>query len=109
MVDNKVGGADYTHCSSCQEAIKSFQVSLASPPPTKIVMAIDAKFRKQLQELHNRMSKVCMKCYNLYVVHIFLYYQLNERYKGLAVNDIGKLETSVAETHANLMKFCRGV
>lgn len=54
----KVGGADYTHCSSCQEAIKSFQVSLTSPPPPKIVMAIDAKFRKQLQELHNRMSKV---------------------------------------------------
>ena len=35
--------------------------------------------------------------------------QLNDRYKGLSVSDVGKLETSVAETHTNLMKFCRGV
>ena len=51
-------GVDHTHCSKCQEAIKSFQANLKSPPPPKIVMATDAKFRKQLQELHNRMIKV---------------------------------------------------
>lgn len=54
-----VGGArSRVYYSSCQEAIKSFQANLKPPPPSKIVIATDVKFRKQLQELHSRMNKV---------------------------------------------------